>query len=92
VASRPATQTESIGARRTVQALFPYLLIIAVFSVAAQKAASASNRWFGKRTTLGALRWPMSGWSAARDTPVPPKESFRDWWKRERGPQAGGKP
>jgi L-lactate dehydrogenase complex protein LldF len=59
---------------------------------AAQKAASASNRWFGKRTTLGALPWPMSGWSAARDTPVPPKESFRDWWKRERGPHAGGKP
>jgi L-lactate dehydrogenase complex protein LldF len=59
---------------------------------AAQRAASASNRWFGKRTTLGALPWPMSRWSAARDTPVPPKESFRDWWKRERGPQAGGKP
>jgi L-lactate dehydrogenase complex protein LldF len=59
---------------------------------AAQKAVSASNRWFGKRTTLGALPWPLSGWSAARDTPVPPKESFRDWWKRERGPQTGGKP
>ena len=55
---------------------------------AAQKAAKAGNRLFGKRKTIGALPWPvsilMSGWSAARDTPVPPKESFRDWWKRER--------
>jgi L-lactate dehydrogenase complex protein LldF len=51
---------------------------------AGQKAASASNRLFGKRRTIGAMPWPLSGWSAARDAPVPPKESFRDWWKRER--------
>ena len=52
---------------------------------AAQKAATTSHRLFGKRTALGALPWPMTAWSSARDTPVPPSESFRDWWKRERG-------
>ncbi len=31
------------------------------------------------------LPGPMRGWLAARDLPVPPRESFRDWWERERG-------
>ncbi|MEP9416415.1 LutB/LldF family L-lactate oxidation iron-sulfur protein [Gordonia sp. VNQ95] len=48
---------------------------------AAQKAATTSHRFFGKRTSIGALPWPLSGWSSARDVPVPPAESFRDWWK-----------
>jgi L-lactate dehydrogenase complex protein LldF len=35
---------------------------------------------------LGQLPGPAAGWSNARDTPVPPKETFRDWWaKREKG-------
>jgi len=57
---------------------------------AAQKAATTSHRFFGKRTTIGALPWPLSAWSSARDVPVPPAESFRDWWKRERGNRAAG--
>ena len=51
---------------------------------AAQKAATTSHRFFGNRRMLGALPWPMSPWSSARDTPVPPAETFREWWKRER--------
>jgi L-lactate dehydrogenase complex protein LldF len=27
------------------------------------------------------MPWPGSRWTASRDLPVPPKESFRDWWK-----------
>ncbi|MGV9825290.1 LutB/LldF family L-lactate oxidation iron-sulfur protein [Gordonia sp. NPDC003429] len=56
---------------------------------AAQKAATTSHRFFGARRTLGALPWPMTPWSSARDTPVPPAETFRDWWKRERGNRNG---
>ncbi len=36
----------------------------------------ASNRW---------LPWPASIWSGARDVPVPPTETFRDWWDRTDG-------
>ena len=28
---------------------------------------------------------PLKGWLSVRDLPEPPKESFRDWWSRERG-------
>ncbi len=26
------------------------------------------------------LPWPLSAWTAARDAPRPPAQSFRDWW------------
>ncbi|MDQ3591916.1 MAG: DUF3390 domain-containing protein, partial [Actinomycetota bacterium] len=25
---------------------------------------------------------PLSGWTASRDVPAPPTETFRDWWAR----------
>jgi L-lactate dehydrogenase complex protein LldF len=28
---------------------------------------------------------PLYGWTAARDLPPIPAESFRAWWQRERG-------
>ncbi|KJK12466.1 (4Fe-4S) protein [Terrabacter sp. 28] len=28
---------------------------------------------------------PLSGWTASRDVPSPPAETFRDWWARTRG-------
>jgi len=28
---------------------------------------------------------PLSGWTASRDIPAPPPETFRDWWRRTRG-------
>jgi L-lactate dehydrogenase complex protein LldF len=27
---------------------------------------------------------PLSGWTASRDLPVPPKQTLRDWWRDER--------
>ncbi|MYR06667.1 iron-sulfur cluster-binding protein [Gordonia sp. SID5947] len=56
---------------------------------AAQKAATSSNRLFRKRSTIGSIPGPLAGWSSARDIPVPPRETFRDWWKRERGTSRG---
>jgi L-lactate dehydrogenase complex protein LldF len=38
-----------------------------------------------RRLTPRHLPGPLSGWSDTRDVPVPPKESFRAWWARERG-------
>ncbi len=28
---------------------------------------------------------PLSGWTASRDVPSPPAETFREWWSRRRG-------
>ncbi len=43
----------------------------------------------GGRRALGALPWPGSRWTQARDLPVPPRESFRQWWART-GRSEGG--
>ena len=39
----------------------------------------------GGRQVLRSLPWPGSAWSQARDSPLPPSESFRDWWRRTHG-------
>jgi len=36
----------------------------------------------------GVIHWlpgPLSGWTAARDMPTLPSQSFREWWKASRG-------
>ncbi|HEY5050239.1 MAG TPA: LutB/LldF family L-lactate oxidation iron-sulfur protein [Acidothermaceae bacterium] len=43
------------------------------------------GRWPGKQGRITALPWPGSAWTTSRDLPVPPKETFREWWLRERG-------
>jgi L-lactate dehydrogenase complex protein LldF len=35
----------------------------------------------------GAIRrlpWPLSAWTAVRDAPLPPRQTFREWWVNER--------
>jgi L-lactate dehydrogenase complex protein LldF len=52
---------------------------------AAAERASRAGRLLGRRRgMLGWLPPPLSGWSAARDTPRPPRETFREWWRRTR--------
>jgi L-lactate dehydrogenase complex protein LldG len=51
---------------------------------AAQRAARL-GRPLARRGRITRLPWPLSGWTDTRDLPVPPAESFRDWWRRERG-------
>ncbi|WP_030231240.1 LutB/LldF family L-lactate oxidation iron-sulfur protein [Streptomyces sp. NRRL S-350] len=52
---------------------------------AAQKAASLGGRALARRGRIGPLPGPLRGWSAERDTPAPPAESFRAWWRKNRG-------
>ncbi|OLT45366.1 iron-sulfur cluster-binding protein [Saccharomonospora sp. CUA-673] len=51
---------------------------------AAQKAGSLS-RFVARDGTLSSLPWPGSKWTDTRDAPAVPKESFRAWWRRNRG-------
>jgi L-lactate dehydrogenase complex protein LldF len=51
---------------------------------AAQRAARLGGRLLARDGRIGALPLPsaLNGWSASRDLPVPPAETFRDWWLR----------
>src|SRR5215469_6171499 len=53
---------------------------------AAAQRAGQLGRLLGRHGVIGRLPPPLSGWSRARDAPVPPRETFRQWWRRERGP------
>jgi len=56
----------------------------------AQKAARIGSRPLARRGRIDRLPWPLSGWTATRDLAAPPKETFRDWWRRERGAEEAG--
>ncbi len=49
------------------------------------QAATRAGRLFGRRSgRIRSLPWPLAAWTAARDAPRPPAETFRQWWARER--------
>jgi L-lactate dehydrogenase complex protein LldF len=43
----------------------------------------------GGRRAIGRLPGPGRAWTSARDLPVPPRESFRAWWRRTDGGRKG---
>ncbi len=49
---------------------------------AAQKAARLGSHLLARKGRIGRLPGPLRGWSASRDTPQPPAETFRSWWQR----------
>ncbi|WP_106401206.1 LutB/LldF family L-lactate oxidation iron-sulfur protein [Actinocorallia populi] len=49
---------------------------------AVQRASFLGGRVIARKGRIGRLPPPLAGWSAARDTPAPPSESFRAWWSR----------
>ena len=55
----------------------------------AQKAARMGAKPLARGGRITHMPWPMSGWTMTRDLAEPPRETFRDWWKRERGDPAG---
>ncbi|MCX5208907.1 LutB/LldF family L-lactate oxidation iron-sulfur protein [Kitasatospora sp. NBC_00240] len=51
---------------------------------AAQKAAALGGRAVARDGRIGRLPGPLRGWSDTRDTPAPPVESFRTWWRKNK--------
>jgi L-lactate dehydrogenase complex protein LldF len=41
---------------------------------------SRVGRVLARRGRIRSLPWPLSRWTSARDAPVPPRETFREWW------------
>jgi len=58
---------------------------------AAAQHASRLGRVLGRAGRIRRLPPPLSGWTAARDAPAPPAQTFRQWWQAERGGAAGGR-
>ncbi|WP_019818984.1 LutB/LldF family L-lactate oxidation iron-sulfur protein [Saccharomonospora saliphila] len=52
---------------------------------AAQKAGSLTRLLAGRDGRITSLPWPGSKWTSTRDFPAVPKESFRAWWRNNRG-------
>jgi L-lactate dehydrogenase complex protein LldF len=51
----------------------------------AAQSASRLGRVIGRGGRIRRLPWPLSAWTAARDLPAPPAQTFRQWWRAERG-------
>jgi L-lactate dehydrogenase complex protein LldF len=52
---------------------------------AAAQRGGRLGRLLGRRGVIRRLPPPLSGWTRVRDAPVPPSETFRQWWRREHG-------
>jgi L-lactate dehydrogenase complex protein LldF len=79
VRSKPATSGEAIA-----MAAMAWVMSSGGRFRAGQ-AAAGWTRLLSRRGRIRRLPWPGSAWTAARDLPAPPKESFRQWWRRTRG-------
>ena len=56
---------------------------------AAAQRAGRAGRALGRGGRIRRLPPPLSAWTAARDAPAPPAQTFREWWRRERGDTDG---
>jgi L-lactate dehydrogenase complex protein LldF len=51
----------------------------------AERSSRIARLWARRRGRLSTLPPPLSAWTRSRDLPLPPRETFRQWWRRTRG-------
>jgi len=56
---------------------------------AAAQRAGRAGRALGRGGRIRRLPPPLSAWTAARDAPAPPAQTFREWWRHEHGDADG---
>ena len=54
----------------------------------AERGLPMSRLIAGRKHKITAVPGIVGGWTEYRDIPEPPKESFRNWWKKEKGKTA----
>ncbi|MGW4649862.1 LutB/LldF family L-lactate oxidation iron-sulfur protein [Kitasatospora sp. NPDC004289] len=79
-----AVEAEGSGLEAVAMKAAGYVLDSPRLLGAAQKAAALGGRLLSRDGKIGRVPGPMHGWSDSRDTPVPPAESFRAWWRKNR--------
>jgi len=58
---------------------------------AAAQSASRVARLLRRRGRIASLPPPLAAWTAARDAPVPPRQTFRQWWRAQRPDDPAGR-
>ena len=53
---------------------------------AAERLAGWLSRPLATKGAIGPLPGPLRRWTVSRDAPLPPGQSFRQWWRSERRP------
>ncbi len=56
------------------------------------QATSRAGRLLRRRGRIRALPPPLAAWTTARDAPVPPRQTFRQWWRAQHPDDPVGRP
>jgi len=83
-AKREASRTPS--PEQALMAAAAWTMDSPVRWTSALRAARLGRLLGGRRGRIATLPPPLSAWTGTRDAPLPPAQTFRDWWaRRERG-------
>ena len=82
---RPARRSRPLGSpdgERAVMAALARVFASRRLYEAAQRTGRLARLVLARGGRIERLPGALGGWTAARDLPAPPAESFRDWWRR----------
>jgi L-lactate dehydrogenase complex protein LldF len=82
---------DHVGMEQTLMKAGSWLMGKSGRFAAAEKIAEAASKVWPKKY-LGPMPPPLSRWTDARDVPLPPGYTFRDWWRKNRSGQPSSEP